>query len=156
MTPHVGTPRLIRVLATLVVAVLLFAGCSASTTDAGGETPTASTEVEPDNATDGTVDGSVSDPGSSEPTGYSGEGEPAGPVRDELHGAIATWYYEEGPSGSPEAAECVADAMLDSASAAELAERGVTIGTIEQLYYAPLFDNEPFFDRLLVCGARFG
>lgn len=130
-----------RVMPAVAVA-LLIAGCSSDAPEpAGGGDPVATAETDGGGGQSGAGDGST--------------GEPPGPAREELREAIATWYFEEGPSDTQARADCVADAMLDSATVEELADLGVTVETIDELFLGPLGNNEAFVDGVVACVARF-
>lgn len=138
---HSGRVRSVTVL--LPIALLLGACSSADSSEPEGAGEADTTAV--------TGEGAAGEPDAVE----GATGEPPGPARDELREAIATWYFEEGPSETQARADCVADAMLDSATVAELADLGVTVETIDELFLGPLGKNQAFVDRVVDCVARF-
>lgn len=139
-----------RLAATCIVVVFVLAGCGSDDSeggDGGGNTSNpAGTQV----AGTGSADEDTGD-GEDPDDGTASSGQAAGPERDEMRDAIAAWYLAEDLADSPAEADCIADAMLDAASIDELAELGVTIDTIDELYYGPLRNDDEFLVSVAQC-----
>lgn len=136
--------------ATVVAAaVAVLAGACSDSNDAAAPDPAPST----------TTVGSIAaddDPG---PPGADDAGAPTGAERADMAAAIGDFFLDQELADNDAMADCLAAAILDLASIERLAELGVTLETIDELYYGP-FIGEPEEDALLEanyqCSLEFG
>ena len=131
------------------VAVLVVAGACSDSND--GATP----DPAPSTTTVGSI-AANDDPG---PSGADDTGASTGAERADMAAAIGDFFLDQELADNDAMADCLAAAILDLASIERLAELGVTLETIDELYYGP-FIGEPEEDALLEanfqCSLEFG